>query len=71
MISSRTSTNNAVGSDAGPTGIPSQLTSVQPPSGLPCTTTAPVLGTGWVSSSSGWGLSTFIIVPTPMVNALE
>ncbi|CPA73037.1 Uncharacterised protein [Mycobacterium tuberculosis] len=30
-----------------------------------------MLGTGWVSSSSGWGLSTFIIVPTPMVNALE
>src|SRR5246127_5000420 len=71
VITLRTSTNSLVGNVAGGTGVPSQLTSVQPSWGSPCTTTTPPLDSGWVSISNGSGLLTFISVPTSIVNSLE
>ena len=43
-------------------GVPFQSSSVHPASGLPRTTTCPVLGSGWVSSRSGGALRAFIRV---------
>jgi len=57
------------GRDAGGTGTPSQLTSVQPRRGSPCITTMPVSASGGVSMSTG--SLTVISAPTSMANSLD